>query len=84
MGTFRAKFLPEEWLVLYKKYIRNNCMHMIWDCKCLWVKARKLHGDAPIEVYMGEGSWAKVDWDKVATHHFVKCPIGLIPPHGYA
>ena len=33
---------------------------------------------------MGDGSWAKVDWDEVATHHFVKSPIGLIPPHGYA
>ena len=47
-------------------------------------KAKKLHGDAPIEVYMDEGSLAEVDWDKVATHHFVKSPIGLIPPHGYA
>ena len=84
MGTFHAKFLPEEWLVLYKKDARNNCMHSIWDCKSSWVKARKLHGNAPIEVYMGEGSWAEVDWDEVATHHFVKSPIGLIPPHGYA
>ena len=84
MGTFHAKFLPEEWLVLYKKDARNNCMHRIWDCKCSWVNARKLHGDAPIEVYMGKGSWAEVDWDKVATHHFVKSPIGLIPPYGYA
>ena len=84
MGIFHAKFLPEEWLVLYKKDARNNCMHMILDCKCSWVKARKLHGDASIEVYIGEGSWAEVDWDEVATHHFVKSPIGLIPPHGYA
>ena len=33
---------------------------------------------------MGDGSWAEVEWDDVATHHFVKSPIGLIPPHGYA
>ena len=71
MGTFRAKFLPK-------------CMHQIWDCKCPWVKARKLHGVAPIEVCMGDGSWAEVNWDKVATHHFVKSPIGLIPPHSFA
>ena len=83
-GTFHAKFLPEEWLVLYKKDVRINCMYRIWDCKCLWVKARKVHGDAPIEVYMGEGSWAEVDWDEVATYLFVKSPIGLIPPHEYA
>ena len=55
-------------------------MNRIWDCKCSWVKARKLHGDAPIAVYMGDGSWAEVDWDEVAIHHFVKSPIGLIPP----
>ena len=84
MGTFYAKFLPEEWLVLYKRDARNNHMHRIWDCKCSWVKARKLHGDAPIEVYMGDGSSAEVDWDEVAIHYFVKSPIGLIPPHGYA
>ena len=54
MGTFHAKVLPEEWLVLYKKDARNNCMHRILDCKCSWVKARKLHGNAPIEVYMGD------------------------------
>ena len=60
MGTFHAKFLFEEWLVLFKN-ARNNCMHRIWECKCSWVKARKLHGDEPIEVYMGNGSWAEVD-----------------------
>ena len=84
MGTFHAKFLPEEWVVLYKKDAWDKCMHRIWDCKCPWVKARKLYGDAPIEVYMGDGSWAQVDWQEVATHRFVKSPIGLIPPHSYA
>ena len=84
MGTFHAKFLPEEWTVLYKKDAWDKCMHRIWDCKCLWVKARKIHGDSPIEVYMGDGRWAEMEWDEVATHHFVKSPIGLIPPHGYA
>ena len=73
-----------KWLVLYKKDARKNCMHRIWDCKCSWVKARKLHDDAPIEVYMADVSWAEVDWDDVAIHHFVKSPIGLIPPHIYA
>ena len=77
-------FLPEEWLVLYKMDARNNCMHRIWDCKSSLVKARKLHGVTPIEVYIGDGSWAEVDWDEVAIHHFVKSPKGLIPPHGYA
>ena len=33
---------------------------------------------------MGDGSWAQVEWQEVVTHHFVKSPIGLIPPHGYA
>ena len=33
---------------------------------------------------MGDGSWAEVEWEEVATHHFVKSPIGLIPPHSYA
>ena len=61
MGTFRAKFLPKEWVVLYKKDVQDKCMHRIWDCKCPWVKARKLYGDAPIEVYMGDGSWAQVE-----------------------
>ena len=84
MGTFRAKFLPKEWVVLYKKDARNKCMHRIWDCKCPWVKARKLYGDAHIGVYMGDGSWAQVDWQEVVTHHFVKSPIDLIPPNGYA
>ena len=42
MGTFCAKFLPKEWVVLYKKDAREKCMHRIWDCKCPWVKARKL------------------------------------------
>ena len=58
MGTFHAEFLPEEWMVLYKKDAQDKCMHRIWDCKCPWVKARKLYGDAPIEVYLGDGSWA--------------------------
>ena len=84
MGTFCAKFLPEEWAVLYKKNAWNKCMHRIWDYKCPWVKARKLYGDAPIKVYMGDGSWAQVDWQEVVTHHFVKSSIGLIPPHSYA
>ena len=84
MGTFCAKFLPEEWMVLYKKDAQDKCMHKIWECKCPWVKARKLHDDAPIKVYIGDGSWAEVDWDEVATHCVVKSPIGLIPPHGYA
>ena len=84
MGTFRAKFLPEEWVVLYKKDARDKCMHRISDCKCPWVKARKMDGDAPIEVYVGEGSWMEAEWENIATHRFVKFPIGIIPPHGYA
>ena len=32
---------------------------------------------------MGDGSWAEVEWDEVATHHFVKSLIGPIPPHSY-
>ena len=80
MGTFCAKFLPEEWVLLYKKDARDKCMHRIWDCKCPWVKARKLYGDAPIKVYMGDGSLAQVDWQEVVTHRFVKSPIGLILP----
>ena len=84
MGTFRAKFLPKEWVVLYKKDAWDKCMHRIWDCKCPWVKARKLYRVAPIKVYMGNGSWAQVDWWEVVTHRFVKSPIGLIPPHSYA
>ena len=62
-------------MVLYKKDERDKCMHRIWDCKCPWVKARKLHGDAPIEVYIGDGSWAEVDWDEVATHHLSSLPL---------
>ena len=64
-------FLPEEWVVLYKKDAWDNCMHRIWDCKCPWVKARKMHGDAPIEVYAGEGSWVEAEWENIATHRFV-------------
>ena len=84
MGTFHTKFLPEEWVVLYKKDAQDKCMHRIWDCKCPWVKARKLYRDAPIEVYTGDGSWAQVNWQEVVTHWFVKSPIGLTPPHSYA
>ena len=29
MGTFCAKFLPEEWVVLYKKDAQDKCMHRI-------------------------------------------------------
>ena len=47
-------------------------------------EGQKLHGNAPTKVYMGDGSWAEVDWDEVATHHFVKSPIGLIPPHSHS
>ena len=71
-------------MVLYKKDAQDKCMHRIWDCKCPWVKARKMHGDAPIEVYVGEGSWVEAEWENIATHWFVKSPIGIIPPHGYA
>ena len=71
-------------MVLYKKNAQDKCMHRIWDCKCPWVKARKFHGDAPIKVHTGDGNWAEVDWDEVATHHFVKSPIHLIPSHSYA
>ena len=60
MRTFHAKFLPEEWVVLYKKDAPDKCMHRIWDCKCPWVKARKMHGVAPINVYVGESSWVEV------------------------
>ena len=84
MGTFHANFLPKEWVVLYKKDAQDKCIHRIWDCKCSWVKARKMHGDAPIEVYAGEGSWVEAEWENIATHQFVKSPIGIIPPHGYA
>ena len=84
MGTFCAKFLHKEWVVLYKEDVQDKCMHRIWDCKCPWVKARTLYRDAPIKVYMGDGSWAQVDWQEVVTHWFVKSPIGLISPHSYA
>ena len=71
MGTFHAKYLPEEWVVLYKKDAWDKCMHRIWDCKCPWIKARKLYGDAPIKVYMGDGRWAQMDWQEVVIHRFV-------------
>ena len=83
-GNLHAKFLPKEWVVLYKKDAQNKCIHRIWDCRYPWVKARKLYRDAPIEVYIGDGSWAQVNWQEVVTHCFVKSPIGLVPPHGYA
>ena len=70
-------FYTKKWVVLYKKDAQNKFMYRIWDCKCPWVKARKLYGDAPIEVYMGDGSWTQVDWQEVVTHHFVKFPIGF-------
>ena len=84
MGTFRAKFLPKEWVVLYKKDARDKGIHRIWVCKCPWVKARKMHDDAPIEVYVDEGSWVEAEWENIATHRFLKCPIGIIPSYGYA
>ena len=59
-------------------------MHRIWDCKSPWVKARKMHNDAPIEVYVGEGSWVEAEWENISTHQFVKSAIGIIPPQGYA
>ena len=43
-----------------------------------------MHGNTPIKVYVGEGSWVEAEWENIATHRFVKSPIGIISPHGYA
>ena len=77
MGTFHAKFLPEQCWYCTRMQETTACIG--YGTASVQVKARKLH-----EVYMGDRSWAEVDWDDVAIHHFVKSPIGLIPPHGYA
>lgn len=84
MGSFRSKFLPEEWLVLFKSDARFGCTHNSWECQCSWKKARKQHGDALLE-YFNESTreWTRIESSLLACSHFVKSPIALLPPHGY-
>ena len=84
LGVFRAKFLPETWSVLTKEKasLHTQCKHQ-WNCVCEWLEARKLSGDAEMEVWY-EDKWVPRSTLTVVKEKFVKSPIGIIPPHGYS
>ncbi len=80
MGIYRSKFLPEKWQALLRQNAIPGCGHE-WECACRWTEARKLHGDAPVQVLTGKGEWRRAD---SVCEKFVSSPLGVLPPHGYA
>ena len=78
MGTFRAKFLP-----LLKNNASNACSHKNWECQCQWNHARKLNGDASLEILDTSGKWVIPEDNEILTSKFFRSPVGLILPHRY-
>ena len=83
MGTFRAKFLPEVWDVLLSKDAVAGCFHRTKKCGCVWTEARKLDGDAPLEINNGDGLYIDISADVVESI-FQKSDIAVVPVNGYA
>ena len=71
MGMFRAKCLPKEWEVLLKTNASPKCTHHSWTCKCIWTHARKIHGDAPLEILSLLGNWMVLLQETMAMSQFV-------------
>ena len=83
VGTFRAKFLPKEWRMLLKYNASNACFHKSWECQCQWNHARKLNGDASLEILDTSGKWVTPEDNEILISKFFRSPMDLIPPHGY-
>ena len=83
MGTFRSKFLPEKWNLLFLKDAIEGCQHESIKCGCVWKDGRKLHGDASLEELSSEGVYRQPD-SRIVKAYFHSSPIALLPVHGYA
>lgn len=84
MGIFRTNFLPETWSVLLPEHADSTCDHE-WSCHCTWTLARKVSGNADIEVCQHD-IWSPISEQQqsVVKSKFVSSPIALPPPHGYS
>jgi hypothetical protein len=91
MTVFRSRFLPERWEVLlaennpHLEDMDNYCSHRPGSCSCNWSPARKCHGDAPLEIQKGDGTWIsrKGFNGKIFAERFVESPIAIIPASEY-
>ena len=85
LAVFRSKFLEEEWEVLLKHKAQPNCFHdKVSGCSCVWEKARKRHGNAPLEWFCNfNKKWFPVDQSNAIRRRFVSSAIALLPPGGY-
>ena len=82
LGVFKTKFISEEWKVLLESNILQGCLHQN-ECVCKWHKARKVNAHADLEIFIDD-IWQNECHLKISKRKFVKSPIALIPPNGYA
>ena len=83
LGIFRSNFLQESWKVLtmQEHYKNSDCDHET-NCKCVWLKGRKVNAKSPIQVLFN-GEWIDTDLVSVKKAIFVSSPLALIPHYGY-